>query len=163
MDSRAFLSRDGFAPELWGPGLWLLMTIVAANYPLQPTSSDATHYFTFYYNLQYILPCRSCREEYRKMILGKVDPSLKLTLGMFRQKKGARLGSSRKAVFRWIVQVHNVVNRRLGKRKSLLDISVSEWARRYARLRGITRRQALARSLTNKPLKHSRSRPRKST
>jgi len=153
MDTIRFLSPNGFAPELWGPGLWLTMTLAAANYPLRPTSRDVTHYYTFFHNLQFILPCGSCRKEYRKMILGRVDPSLKLTPNLFRQKKGARLGTARQAVFSWIVKVHNVVNARLGKSKTVLNVSESEWARRYAALRGITRRRAMRRSATNKPLR----------
>ena len=73
MDSPKFLSPNGFAPELWGPGIWLVMTLAAANYPLRPTARDAAHYYTFFDNLQHILPCGTCRAEYRKMILGPVS------------------------------------------------------------------------------------------
>ena len=152
MDSPKFLSPNGFAPELWGPGLWLVMTLAAANYPLRPTARDAAHYYTFFDNLQYILPCGSCRAEYRKMILGRVDPSLKLTLDMFRQRRSDKIGTARKAVFTWIVRVHDVVNARLGKSKAVLGVSETEWARRYGALRGITRHAAKRRSAGNRPL-----------
>jgi hypothetical protein len=152
MDTPAFLSPNGFAPELWGPGLWLAMTLAAANYPLRPTAKDAMNYYTFFYNLQFILPCRACRKEYAKMILGRADPSLRLTIDLFKQGKSAKIGTARKAVFSWIVQVHNVVNARLGKKQTVLNVSESEWARRYARLRRISRQAARQRSASNRPL-----------
>ena len=130
----------------------MVMTLAAANYPLRPTSRDAAHYYTFFDNLQYILPCGSCRAEYRKMILGRVDPSLKLTLDMFRQRR-SKIGTARKAVFTWIVRVHDVVNARLGKSKAVLNVSETEWARRYGALRGITRHAAKRRSARNRPLR----------
>lgn len=153
MENVAFVSPNGFPPELWGPGLWLFMTLAAANYPLRPKHRDAVNYFTFFYNLQFVLPCGACRTEYAKMILGKVDPSLELTLDLFKQRRSAEIGTARKAVFSWIVRVHNVVNVRLKKKKAVIDVHESEWARRYSRLRRVSRQTARRRSARNRPLK----------
>lgn len=152
MDTSMFLSENGFPPELWGPGLWLFMTLAAANYPLRPTAKDALNYYTFFFNLQFILPCRACRKEYAEMITGGADPDLRLTVDLFKQRRSATIGTARKAVFSWIVKVHNVVNARLGKKRAVLNVSEAQWARKYAALRKITRLAARRKSARNRPL-----------
>jgi hypothetical protein len=151
MDSPQFLSADGFPPELWGPGLWLAITLIAANYPLKPSKTQAEQYYKFFIGLQHVLPCGKCRCEYTKLIQGKgADPSLKLTPSLFRQARGERPGSARKSVFAWVIRLHNAVNMRLGKRSA--GLTENGWARRYASLRKITRSTARRRSAANKPL-----------
>lgn len=148
MDAAQFLSPKGFPPSLWGPGLWLFMTLVAANYPLNPTKRDAMRYFTFFYNLQYILPCKTCRQEYSKMLTTSND---RITLEMFSRQRHDLPGDARRRVFQWVVDIHDRVNTRLGK-TSVAKVSADAWATYYAAMRSMTPRQ-IARGMAT-PLQH---------
>ena len=132
LDSKLFLSRDGYTPKIWGPSLWFVMTLIASNYPMVPTKSDEIAYYHFFDNLRRVLPCKSCRVEYTKMITKSVNPELRLVRGMFHQPTTEAPGAARKRVFTWVVKIHNAVNRRLGKKRRT---SIEFWAKTYSRLR----------------------------
>ena len=132
LDSKLFLSRNGYSPRLWGPSLWFAMTIIASNYPLVPTRADEASYYRFFDNLRRVLPCKSCRAEYTKMIKKSENPELRLSRALFHQAVTEAPGAARKRVFTWIVKIHNDVNKRLKKRRKT---SVSFWAKTYASLR----------------------------
>lgn len=131
MDQALFLSPDGFSPRHWGKMLWLIMTIVAANFPLVPTEDQSMAYFRFYDGLRHVLPCKSCRVEYCKMIC-QGPPTLRLRKKTFVQGASEPPGAARQRVFAWVVRIHSHVNRRLGKKRRS---SVHFWAREYAKLR----------------------------
>jgi len=134
MDTKLFLSPDGFSTSTWGPHAWVFMTLVAANYPLRPTLDDATWYYTFYQSLGHVIPCGECRREYCKMIRQSKNPNLRLTKERFIQKPGEKPGAARKRVFTWVIRIHNDVNRR--KRRDI-QTSVTFWAKEYSNLRRI--------------------------
>lgn len=131
MDDPQFLSPDGYDPNVWGKSLWLSMTIIASNFPLQPTRAQSLSYFRFFDGLRHVLPCRSCRREYCKMIR-EGAPSLRLKMADFVQTSGEPPGAARKRVFSWVVRIHAHVNRRLGKKRRS---SVHFWAKQYSALR----------------------------
>lgn len=99
----AGLNTNGFSPEIWGPGMWQAMHMIAATCPERPTPEQSRHYYAFFSSLANVLPCRGCREEYAEMI--RTGP-LSLT---------ARVVSGRLPLFAWTVAVHDAVNARLGK------------------------------------------------
>lgn len=132
MDSKTFLSRDGYSPQIWGPSLWFVMTLIASNYPMLPTRADEISYFHFFDNLRRVLPCRGCRVEYTKMITESKNPDLLLNRAMFHQTATEAPGAARKRVFTWIIKIHSNVNRRLGKKRRS---SVAFWAKTYSSLR----------------------------
>lgn len=134
MNSKEFLSKDGFSTKTWGPHAWVLMTLAAANYPLTPTEEQAHEYYTFYRSLGHVIPCGECRREYCKMIGNRKKPELCLTLSRFIQKSSEAPGAARKRVFSWVIRIHNDVNRR--KRRSI-ETSVDFWAKEYAGLRKV--------------------------
>ena len=98
-----FNHPGGFPPEVWGPSMWFLMHLVAATFPLSPTSNDKARYTDFFTSLQAVLPCEGCRRGYNAILT--TDPT-RLT---------PRVLSSREALFKWTVDVHNRVNAKLGK------------------------------------------------
>ncbi len=51
-------------PKEWGPHFWFVIRCVANNYPESPTEDDIKYTKTFFYALQYTLPCAMCRESY---------------------------------------------------------------------------------------------------
>ena len=85
LDSKLFLSRNGYSPRVWGPSLWFAMTIIASNYPLVPARADEASYYRFFDNLRRVLPCKSCRAEYTKMIKKSENPELRLSRALFHQ------------------------------------------------------------------------------
>jgi hypothetical protein len=135
MDSARFLSANGYAPRIWGPKLWFIMSLIASNFPLIPSRADSLSYYRFFDNLRRVLPCKSCRDEYTKMITSHPDEDLRLRLDMFIQKGDELPGAARKRVFTWVTRIHSAVNKRLGKRRRT---SLEFWARAYSRLRTST-------------------------
>ena len=99
-------SRNGFVPNLWGPGTWNLLHVVAANYPCSPSAADVRRAETFVRSLGENLPCASCRSHFSQILGGGRGRGLALSPAVLR---------SRHAFFKWTVQVHNDVNARLGK------------------------------------------------
>ncbi len=51
-------------PKEWGPHFWFVIRCIANNYPEVPTEDDIKYTKTFFYALQYTLPCILCRESY---------------------------------------------------------------------------------------------------
>lgn len=138
LDSKKFLSPDGFNPKIWGPSMWFVMTIIAANFPLRPTPQESLAYYNFYTNLKSVLPCASCRNEYTKMITAHEIRALRLNLRNFIQMKNERPGAARKRVFTWVVRVHAAVNKRKRRRRR---VSPDFWAGVYSKLRNLPTRQ----------------------
>ena len=87
-------------PKEWGPSAWTFMHYVALKYPTNPTEEDKKHYFVFYHNLQFILPCPRCSEHYQKNLL-----ELPIQAAL----------ENNKTLFKWTVDMHNRVNKDLGK------------------------------------------------
>lgn len=60
---------DNFNPNIWGPKLWFIIETIALGYPVNPTNIDKDAYKSFFYSLQYILPCKTCRNSFRQHLL----------------------------------------------------------------------------------------------
>ena len=56
------IGLDGMLTTVWGPSMWHYLHTMSFNYPVKPTSSDKKYYLNFMESLQYVLPCRHCRE-----------------------------------------------------------------------------------------------------
>ena len=88
-------------PEIWGPHFWYIMHIISFNYPANPTEYNKTAYREFYTTLKDVLPCEKCRRHYQTYLAAyPISPHL----------------DSRAHLIKWVIQVHNFVNERLGKR-----------------------------------------------
>lgn len=88
-------------PKVWGPHAWDFMLAVAMTYPDNPDEETANNYKNFYYSLANVLPCIVCRDHYRQNLQ-------ELPIENY-------LGNS-KLLSKWIVQIHNIVNR-INKKK----------------------------------------------
>lgn len=89
------------APHVWGPIFWHTIHIVALGYPVQqPSYATKRAAKEFYESLSMLIPCPVCREHYAKYIVeNPISPSL----------------DKRADLFRWTVNIHNIVNKSLGK------------------------------------------------
>ena len=94
----------GFIPEKldWGPSAWSFIHYTALAYPVQPTETDKENYKTFYYSLQNTLPCPKCAKNYQRHLKDiPIDEAL----------------DGPEELFKWTIDIHNEVNKELGKRK----------------------------------------------
>lgn len=91
----------GIAPQYWGPHVWAAIHLICLGAPETFSGSDSSGYRAFFTNLASILPCEKCQEHLRQNLK---EASLE-----------AALSGGRDSLFRWSVQLHNMVNSQLGK------------------------------------------------
>lgn len=95
-------SSDGMSTLCWGPWAWSLLHCISYNFPPNPNEQDKDHYHEFLLSLQHVLPCRSCRENFKK------------NLEDLEYNKDTVL-KNRKSFSMFIYRLHNRVNKMLGK------------------------------------------------
>ena len=86
--------------SIWGPSAWVFLHSVSFTYPENPSRTDKSRFKDFFEQLCYVLPCKDCCIHYQKEL---TDTGLEKAI------------ESRDSLSRWLVTVHNNVNRRLGK------------------------------------------------
>jgi hypothetical protein len=107
-----FLSGDGMLTPVWGPSLWHFLHMMSFNYPVKPTKEDKKNYRDYIISLQFILPCRFCRENLTKNF--KVFP---ITNDVMK---------NRDSFSRYIYELHEMINKMLGKKSGLSYCDVRE-------------------------------------
>lgn len=107
-----YSSGDGFLTSVWGPPAWFFLHTISFNYPVNPTEEQKKQYKEFILSLQYVLPCRYCRENLKE--------NLKL-MPLTNDKLESRCTFSR-----YIYDLHELVNKRLGKKSGLSYNDVKE-------------------------------------
>ena len=104
----------------WGPHIWRSIHYIALGYV--PSDDNREIYKAFYTTLWRLLPCAMCARHYQSNLLKVPDISTCL--------------DSKDALFGWTVELHNVVNASLNKRRMSLrrardiydaDGRVGEW------------------------------------
>ena len=89
-------------PEFWGPSGWKFLHSVTFQYPIKPTVNDKAHYKEFFNSLKHTLPCEKCAHHYTSHLRKfPIDSALE----------------TREKLVRWLINVHNEVNKTLGKRE----------------------------------------------
>lgn len=107
-----YKSGDGMLTSVWGPGLWHYLHTMSFNYPVEPTEQQKRHYRQFMLSLVNVLPCRYCRENLKKNY--KKMPLLMSHM------------ASRDTFSRYVYELHEHVNRMLGKKSGLTYCDVRE-------------------------------------
>uniref|UniRef100_A0A6C0DST5 thiol oxidase n=1 Tax=viral metagenome TaxID=1070528 RepID=A0A6C0DST5_9ZZZZ len=105
-------SNDGMLTAIWGPGMWHYLHTMSFNYPVHPTAADKDNYRNFVLSLQNVLPCGKCRKN-----LVKNFKKLPLTMENM---------ESRATFSKYIYDLHEVVNKMLGKNSKLTYEMVRE-------------------------------------
>uniref|UniRef100_A0A6C0AGP7 thiol oxidase n=1 Tax=viral metagenome TaxID=1070528 RepID=A0A6C0AGP7_9ZZZZ len=95
--SMASKSNITISPKIWGPPLWDILHYITFVY--EPKNSVHVNRL-FTYHLPNLMPCRTCRENYKKHIV----------------KYPIRLESS-ESLSKWLVRIHNETNKRLNKKQ----------------------------------------------
>ena len=98
--------------SVWGPPMWHFLHTMSFNYPINPTAEDKKHYSDFIYNLRYVLPCKYCRINLTSNL--KANPLLDCHM------------KSRETFSKFIYRLHEIVNKRLGKKSGLSYCDVRE-------------------------------------
>jgi hypothetical protein len=96
-----FNSNDGMLTYIWGPTLWHTLHTISFNYPVNPTKEQKKHYYKFFKNLENILPCKYCRDNYKNNL--KVLPITSTVL------------KNRHNFSKWVYDLHELINTNLNK------------------------------------------------
>ena len=96
--------RRGFQTAVWGPPAWMFLHTLTFAYPEEPDEKTKRTFMKFFGSLCAILPCKYCRASYSKYC--KTTGPLGLTDANF---------ASRKTLTRWLYNIHDAVNQRIGK------------------------------------------------
>ena len=107
-----YSANDGFLTTVWGPPLWHSLHTISFNYPVNPTQEDKKHYRDFIISLQYVLPCKYCR-----INLTKNFKAMPLTMECMKD---------RESFSRYIYDLHEFINKMLGKKSGLSYCDVRE-------------------------------------
>lgn len=107
-----FKSGDGMLTSVWGPSLWHTLHTISFNYPIKPTQQDKTNYKRFILDLKNILPCKYCRMNFKKNL-----KTLPLT---------AKALKNRSNFSKWMYNMHELINKMLGKKSNLKYCDVRE-------------------------------------
>lgn len=94
--------NNGLITKIWGPPMWKALHSIAFGYPIEPTEEHKKNYMEFFIQTGNILPCKYCRESYKKFIS---EGCAKLTY---------KVMDNRESLTRWLYLLHNAVNIKLG-------------------------------------------------
>jgi hypothetical protein len=107
-----FNSGDGMLTTVWGPSMWHFLHTMSFNYPVEPTPDQKRHYMDFILNLRNILPCKYCR--------------MNLTNNLATRPLKMCHMESRDTFSRFVYDLHETVNKLLGKNSGLSYCDVRE-------------------------------------
>ena len=89
------MDSNGFQTKVWGAPAWLFLHCIAFNY----TPERAKDYMIFFKSLSNVLPCKTCRQNYKKLI---TSGTLRLKSSVFK---------NRKSFSRWLFLLHNKIQK----------------------------------------------------
>lgn len=88
---------------VWGPHAWRFLHYVSLGYPENPTEEDKINYRNFFISIKNILPCSLCSQHYEENY-----NMMPLTYEIL---------SNKELLVRWVIDIHNIVNKSKGKRE----------------------------------------------
>ena len=109
---RDFQSGDGMLTSVWGPSLWHYLHTLSFNYPWKPTPEQKEAYKNQILLLQKTLPCKYCRINLKNNF--KMCPLRNCHM------------KNRDTFSRYVYQLHETVNKMLGKKSGLTYCDVRE-------------------------------------
>ena len=101
--------KMGLTISDWGPSAWNTLHVVAHTYPKIPTSEHRKQTHEFLHLFAIHLPCPSCRDHFMDLLDEEI-PTPK-----------SEHFDSRENMVKFMNDIHNVVNVRLGKRVFTLE------------------------------------------
>lgn len=107
-----FYSGDGMVTTIWGPSMWHFLHTMSFNYPVSPTEEEKKDYMNFILNLRNVLPCKYCRINLTNNLKSKPIKMCHM--------------ASRDTFSRFTYDLHEIVNKMLGKKSGLTYCDVRE-------------------------------------
>lgn len=83
-------------PKIWGPPTWKFLHSITLAYPNNPTTEDKYNIKKFFDCFEYVLPCETCKNNFRKHM-----EQMPLTDHVL---------SSKQTFIDWMIDLHNLVN-----------------------------------------------------
>ena len=111
-NKKDYSSDDGMVTSTWGPVMWHYLHTVSFNYPVNPTKLQKKKYKELLVNLQYTLPCKYCR--------------INLTNNYKKYPLTAKVFENRDSLSRYVYNLHEVINKMLGKTSGLTYCEVRD-------------------------------------
>lgn len=106
-------------PKFWGPHGWYFLHSITMHYPKNPSEQEKLIYLNFFKSLENVLPCEKCAHHYSKNLENlPLEPALE----------------SRDKLVRWLIGVHNEVNKETGKREYSYEEVIEEYKYKMNRL-----------------------------
>lgn len=102
----------GYAPERWGSSTWHTIHLLCYTAPPVLSATEQLRYTTFFNALPFVLPCATCSEHLQEN---------------YKQYPIEQYVGSQASLFEWSVQIHNAVNRILGKPEVSLETAKALW------------------------------------
>jgi len=106
------MSGDGMLTTVWGPAAWHLLHTISFNYPTNPTNENKKHYKEYVESLTNVLPCKYCRMNLKNNL--KAHPIRTCHM------------KNRETFSKYIYNLHEIVNKMLGKKSGLSYCDVRE-------------------------------------
>ena len=103
-------------PAIWGPKLWFVIHTFALNYPDNPTYENKRVMEEFFNNLKHTIPCDKCRIHYRQRL--EREPIINYL-------------DNKESLFRYTINLHNQVNKSLGKKIYTYEEVVQVYKEQY--------------------------------
>jgi hypothetical protein len=94
--------NNSLMTKTWGPSLWVGLHAITFGYPISPTKDEINNYKIFFEHLGHVLPCSYCKDSYLKFIK---EGETALT---------DKVLESRASLTKWLYNIHNSVNKKLG-------------------------------------------------
>tara|TARA_E500000178_G_C16870341_1_gene684075 strand:+ start:91 stop:672 length:582 start_codon:yes stop_codon:yes gene_type:complete len=94
--------ENGMMTKIWGPPGWIFLHSVTFGFPQEVTCKNqhrVLQYINFFNSVGNVLPCKYCRDSYNEYL---------------REHPVEQHCTSRKTLTRWLYDIHNKVNSKLG-------------------------------------------------
>ena len=104
-------------PDIWGPHAWFFLHSITINYPDNPSPEVKDAMKKLINSLVLLLPCAHCQENY--------------TQHLIKYPLTEEILSSRKLLFRWMIDIHNEVNKIHGKKIYSYDEAMKSIKKSY--------------------------------
>lgn len=119
---------NGLITKIWGPHFWEVLHAVSFGYPLEPTKENMGEYKAFFLSIKNVLPCKYCRDSYTEYILTEKNTRLE-----------SKHLANRDNLTRWVYELHNRVNLKLGM---TYDVSYKDIFEKYESYRAVCKPKA---------------------
>jgi hypothetical protein len=103
----------GISPNIFGPYLWASIHLICLGAPKVLTEEQKKNYLDFFNKLPFVMPCTICGRHLFDN-LSKYQPDV---------------SSGSTSLFKWSVDLHNLVNSQLGKKQMKYEDAQALWTK----------------------------------